>query len=193
MPNSTLDGRAWEVRTFPAEDKVLAERVREILAGAGPTSAQDAIAVLKQRLEPLHPHVDIRPRAPLADLGGTVLYVFRDGGAVSAPPELSWLDDRDTARVISDASGMYVAANEAAERLFGLSAAQILGQPAGTFTRLDARVQDAQALWRLLEESGRLHSRAVTIEGRRVEFVTVRDGDGPGRHVTTLRELPPSD
>jgi PAS domain-containing protein len=193
LANSTLDGRAWEVRIFPAEDKVLAERVREILAEAGPTSAHDAVAVLLERLEPLHPDIDVRLRAPLADLGGTALYVFRDGGAVSEPSELTWVDDPATARLVTDASGTYVAANEAAGRLFGLSEEEIIGQSAGTFTRLDTRVLDTDALWRLLDESGRLHSRALTRDGRRVEFVTVKDGDGPGRHVTSLRELPPRD
>jgi PAS domain-containing protein len=193
MTSSTLDGRAWEVRTFPAEDKVLAERVRGILAEAGPTSADEAIAVLKERLEPLHPDIEVRVRAPLADLGGTALYVFRDGRAISEPREASWIDEPTTARLVSDASGTYVAANDAASRLLGLPTAEILGQRAGTFTRIDTRLQDADALWRLLEESGKLHSRALTSDGRRVEFVTVKDGDGPGRHVTSLRELPPED
>ena len=193
MTSSTLDGRAWEVRTFPAEDKILAERVREILAEAAPISADQAVAVLQERLEPLHPEVDVRLRAPLADLGGTALYVFRDGRAVSDPSELSWVDDPATARLVSDGSGTYVAANEAAGRLFGLPAEEIVGQGAGTFTRVDTLVQDTDVLWRLLDESGRLHSRAVTRDGRRVEFVTIKDGDGPGRHVTSLRELPPKD
>jgi hypothetical protein len=36
-------------------------------------------------------------------------------------------------------------------------------------------------------------SSTLTSDGRRVEFVTIKDGDGPGRHVTSLRELPPED
>ncbi len=97
-----------------------------------------------------------------------------------------------TARVVTDRSGTYVEANEQAERLFGRTAGEVVGSKAGSFTRPDDRVEDAEKVWRALEHSGRLHSLAVIrcADGDEtpVEYITVKDGDGPGRHVTYLRE-----
>ena len=186
MTSSTLDGRAWEVRTFPAEDKILAERVREILAEAAPISADQAVAVLQERLEPLHPEVDVRLRAPLADLGGTALYVFRDGRAVSDPSELSWVDDPATARLVSDASGTYVAANEAAGRLFGLPAEEIVGQGAGTFTRVDTLVQDTDVLATFVHTHPvPVADTNVTPAGRVSTTLTLAASDGPALLTTS--------
>ena len=67
-----------------------------------------------------------------------------------------------------------------------------VGKPA-MFTRPDARIKDAAALWEVLRSTGRLNSLAVVMRPdkteTRVEFLTIRDGDGPGRNVTYLRAI----
>jgi hypothetical protein len=93
LTNSARDDRAWEIRTFPPQDHVLAERVREILAEAGPASDAVTISVLKERLRPVYPEADVRVRATLADLGGPALYVFRDGRVVPTPDPSTGIDD----------------------------------------------------------------------------------------------------
>ena len=72
---------------------------------------------------------------------------------------------------------------------------EIIGRPAGSFTHADARVGDAAELWRTFEAVGRLHSLAIVAQPdgteETVEFVTIKDGDGPGRNVTFLRTVTP--
>jgi hypothetical protein len=69
---------------------------------------------------------------------------------------------------------------------------EIVCNKAGSFTRPDALIEDPEALWRALEHTGRLHSLALIRCGdgseTPVEFVTLKDGDGPGRNVTYRRE-----
>jgi PAS domain-containing protein len=94
---------------------------------------------------------------------------------------------------VTNAEGVYVDANEAAATLFGVPAAAIVGSAAGTFTKPEAHIDDVDTLWSALASKGHLHSVSV-LTGRgatdvRVEFVTIRDGDGPGRHVTFLRAI----
>ena len=124
---------------------------------------------------------------------GTTIYVFRDGAVNDAPGSESWTEEATTARVVSDVDGQYVEANDAAGRLFGMPPPEILGRRAGEFTRPDARIKDAAALWDVLRSTGRLNSLAVVMRPdqteTRVEFLTIRDGDGPGRNVTYLRAI----
>ena len=105
----------------------------------------------------------------------------------------TWTQDPTTARVVTDATGVYQDANDVAVELFGVERHVIMGAAAGTFTGPDRRVEDAAALWSALRDTGRLHSLAVVRcqDGReeRVEFLTLRDGDGPGRNVTFLRRF----
>ncbi len=178
------------VHMFPTDDAVLQQRVHEVLAADQPLDADALASTLEERLQAVYPQLRVRRRASLAGFGQTALYVFRDGGAIGYDSSDSWIDRPSTARVVSDATGTYVAANEAAAALFGVSCAEIIGRRAGDFTRPDTHV-DAGALWEVLERTGRLHSFAVVTGAkgeRRVEFITIKDGDGPGRNVTYLRE-----
>lgn len=180
------------ILVFPADDLVLLERVQEVLAAGRQVNADSAVAFIEERLRDIYPAVSVKPRSDLAGFGQHAVYVFRDGSPTKGTDAAEWISDETTARVVSDATGEYLDANERAAALFGVaSAAEIVGRRAGDFTRPDVRV-DAVALWRALEATGRLHSLAVVIgpnAGRRVEFVTIRNGDGPGRNVTYLREL----
>jgi PAS domain S-box-containing protein len=180
------------VVTFPADDAVFAERVAELVEG--PLARRDDVAsALEARLRRIHPRIGTSFRESMAGFGDRMLYVYRDGTSLSAFSDDGWASRADTARVVTDANGRYVDANDAAEELFGVSRDEILGARAGTFTRPDDRIEDADALWRALAKHGRLHSLAVLTcpdgSEESVEFITVLDGDGPGRNVTTLRRV----
>jgi len=180
------------VVTFPADDAVFAERVHELVGG--PLAGSDDVAsALEARLRRIHPRVGTSFRDSMAGFGDRVLYVFRDGSPLSAFSDEGWASQPDTARVVTDETGRYVDANAAAEALFGVSRDEILAARAGTFTRPDDRIEDADALWRALAKHGRLHSLAVVTcpdgSEESVEFVTVLNGDGPGRNLTALRRV----
>jgi PAS domain S-box-containing protein len=181
------------VLPFPSDDLVFAARVRQILRETSDDSADDAIERLCSRLRPVHPHVAASIRAELAGFGRSpVVYVFRDGTTRRSLDD-RWIDDAATARVVSDPAGAYLEANDEAAALFGVSKGQIVGSRAGSFTRPDSRIEDADTLWQALARKGRLHSFAVIRrpDGNEtsVEFVTIANGDGPGRNVTVLREV----
>ena len=177
---------------FPSDDLVFAERVREVLRDVGAQPVEHAMDQICQRLRPVHPDVHTRLRTDMAGFGGApVVYVFRDGLTRQTFTDV-WTEAASTARVVTDPAGMYIGANEEAARLFGVRAEDIIGRPAGSFTRPDSRIEDASALWAALEARGRLHSLALVqrpdATEATVEFVTIKDGDGPGRNVTLLRE-----
>jgi PAS domain S-box-containing protein len=180
-------------RTFPTSDVIFAERVREVLQRRSEANAEQVRKTLETALRHVYPHVRASIRTDVASFGDTMIYVFRDGSATAPQMADDWILDAATARVVTDRSGTYVQANERAERLFGRPAGEIVGSAAGTFSRPDDRVEDAETVWRAPERTGRLHTLAViTCQDRsetRVEYVTVKDGDGPGRNVTYLREL----
>jgi PAS domain S-box-containing protein len=186
-------GGGLNVLAFPADDEVLIERVRDVLEDCADVHADTARHLLCERLRLVYPDLDVLVRDPLSGFLGSTLYLFRDGSVESRLGATLWASDPTTARVVTDRRGMYVEANEAAAHLFGVAPEQILGQPAGSFTRPDARIRDADELWAVLAESGRLHSLALVRrpDGSdiRVEFVTIHDGAGSGRHVTTLRPV----
>jgi PAS domain S-box-containing protein len=179
-------------RTFPTSDVMFAERVRDLLQGGLPPHPAGICEAIEASLRHVYPQVRTAIRADLAGFGDTLIYVYRDGSVTASLTADDWIDDPTTARLVTDRSGTYVEANERAERLFGRAADEIVGSKAGSFTRPDDRVEDAETVWRALEHTGRLHSLAVIRcaggDETPVEFVTVKDGDGPGRHVTYLRE-----
>jgi PAS domain S-box-containing protein len=179
-------------RTFPTSDVIFAERVGDVLQRRSQASPEHVCETIEKSLRRAYPQVRASIRTDVAGFGDTIVYVFRDGSATVPPMADDWIDDASTARVITDPSGTYIEANEPAERLFGRAAGEMVGSKAGSFTRPDDRVEHAEKVWRALEQNGRLHSLAVLTcpdgSERRVEYVTVKDADGPGRNVTYLRE-----
>jgi PAS domain S-box-containing protein len=179
-------------RSFPTDDLVLAERVQELLRRERRKDPARIAAGIETQLRAVYPNVRVSLRDDVAGFGDAMIYVFRDGSASRVPDPQSWIEDEATARAVTDANGVYVEANEAAARLFGRSVESIIGATAGTFTRADSRIEDRGALWRMLQQTGRLHSRAIVCaedgSETRVEFITLKDADGPDRHVTYLRE-----
>jgi PAS domain S-box-containing protein len=178
---------------FPTDDLVFAQHVKEALRESTDATVEEAIERLRDRLRHVFPQVDARLRAEVAGFGkNPVVYVFRDGTARQTFTD-SWVDDRATARLVTDQSGVYVDANDEAAAVFGVAREAIIGRKAGSFTRPDTRIEDSDALWRALAAKGRLHSLALVLrpDGTEIaiEFVTIRDGDGPNRNVTLLREV----
>lgn len=188
-----IPGRPFAALIFPVDDRVLARRVQETMETMRADGPEASVAELRDHLAGIYPRVAIRLREGFAGFGQPVAYVFRDGTALPEGHDLRWAEEPGVARVVTDGSGTYVEANAAAAELFGVSAADIVGRPAGTFTRPDARIRDAAALWADLQETGRLHSLALLQapggRTRHVEFITVRDAAGPGRTVTALRVI----
>src|SRR5215212_2319539 len=122
--------------TFPPTDAVFAERVSEALEAVLLESARDDVATqLVRRLRVVHPNVAARPRSSIAGFGGTTIYVYRDGSALSSHDDESWIDDTATAKVVTDDAGTYLEANDAAAALFGVVEDEIVGREAGSFTR----------------------------------------------------------
>src|SRR5215211_6202155 len=110
------------VVTFPAEDAVFAERVRESLERLEKTTERPIRAAeLEVSLRPVHPRVSTSWRDSLAGFGDQVLYVFRDGSAVSLLDDDRWIGAPDTAVVVTDVRGQYLDANDATAELFGAS------------------------------------------------------------------------
>ena len=187
--------RDLTVVSFPADDAVFAERVSELVEGplAALRSRNEVASSLIERLHRVHPRIATSIRDSMAGFGDDVLYVFRDGTPLSAFNEDGWVSADRTARVVTDASGRYLDVNAAAEQLFGVARDRMLNARAGAFTRPDDRIEDSDALWRALAKHGRLHSLAVLTcpdgSEQSVEFITIRDGDGPGRNVTSLRRI----
>ena len=181
------------VVTFPAGDVVFSQRVNDWLDHPDRARGDWDGADLEAALRRVHPRVSTSWRDRLAGFGERVLYVFRDGTVTSSIEDDDWITLESTARVVTDATGQYVDANEAAVQLFGVSRERILQEKAGAFTETDARIADADALWRALQTTGRLHSLALVCRpdgsAISVEFITLRDDDGPGRNVTYLRAL----
>jgi PAS domain S-box-containing protein len=176
---------------FPSDDVVFAARVREALREVEGHPVAEAMDHVKGRLRPVHPEIETHRRSDIAGYGtAPVVYVFRDGMNRHTFSD-DWIDATATARVVTDPQGTYLDANDEAGRLFGVNRDQIIGCTAGSFTKPDARIEDAAELWTCLERLGRLHSLAVIQrpDGTEttVEFVTVKNGDGLGRNVTALR------
>ena len=179
--------------TFPPDDLVFAARVRGILDDSVRSDPRTLAATLEARLRTIHPHVSTSVRDDLAGFGQPMLYVFRDGSARSVSSTDDWIDDPSTARVVTDGEGTVLEANEAALALFGVTRERIIGAHLDSFTPEEARISNVDEVRRALMARGRLHSFSLVECGNgeeiKTEFVSLRDGAGPGRTVTILRPV----
>ena len=193
MPYTSVMVRDVALLCFPHDDAVFSAFVRRTFgqqAGEG-----DEPADLQGDLRSLYPRAVVRSRDPLASLGGTAWYVYRDGRYspfVDGPP---WWDETSAARVVIDDSGCYLDANPPALELLGVSLDELRRSKAGDFTP-PAFGAEAPWMMQLLRDTGELHSTSMlrSRNGRSdeaVEFHFVKDADGPGRHVSTLRLVTP--
>lgn len=193
MPYRQITARGVTLLCFPAHDTAfvtLAVRHLRAMDGIDPDG-------LTSLLVPMYPRVIVRPREPLAALaGGAAWYVYRDGRYSPFAEDASrWWESAGCARLVIDAAtGRYVDANDAALELTCMDRATLLAVRSGDLTDPRAAV-NVPWIWELLREVGELHSTSIlrTPDGRTipVEYHLVRDGDGPGRAASYLREVPP--
>jgi hypothetical protein len=76
---------------FPSDDAEFTAAVDEALARSAelPIPNEELLERLEDALRDQYPHVRVQPRNPLAELGHTVWYVYRDGRAVNPVGEES--------------------------------------------------------------------------------------------------------
>ena len=71
-----------EIRIFPRDDGVFAERVLAAVDGLPASEREDVDVVarhIETALQPLYPALQVRIQNPLASLGDDAVYVYRDG------------------------------------------------------------------------------------------------------------------
>ena len=191
MPYTSVIVRDVALLCFPPDDAVFSAYVRRTFESL----TEDVPVELQRELRTLYPRAVARSREPLASLAGKAWYVYRDGRYspfVDGPP---WWDEPTAARVVIDDAGCYVDANPPALELLGVSLDELRRSKAGDFT---PPTFGAEIPWilQLLRDTGELHSTAILRphgngSDEAVEFHFVKDGAGPGRHVSTMRPVPP--
>ncbi len=190
MPYTPLVVRDVALLCFPPEDVLFASLVRQTFDSV----SGDTPAALQRALRPIFPRAVVRPQEALASFVGVAWYVYRDGRFSPFGRGPHWWEDPATARVVVDDDGHYVEANGAALRLLGVDLPGLRARVPGDFTVPD---YGAAVPWilQLLRDTGELHSTSIVRPGdggpdRPVEFRLVKDGDGPGRHVSFIRPVP---
>jgi PAS domain S-box-containing protein len=151
--------RSIQVITFPHDDRAFRAHVEAAQAVAGHWIG-DAV---ERDLRLAYPAAVVRRAHPLAELspGQETWYVYRDGEIGARGRVDDWWSDERLPQAIVGVAGRYVDANSAAADLFGVSRRQIVGKPAGSFTRHEANEEVGRRLFAALAESGALHSTAL--------------------------------
>lgn len=191
MPYTSVIVRDVALLCFPPDDAVFSAFVRRTFGEL----AGDAPADLQAVVRSLYPRAVVRPREPLASLAGNAWYVYRDGRYSPFSDGPPWWDEPTAARVVIDDAGCYVDANPPALEILGVSLEELRRSRAGDFTP-PAFGAEAPWIMQLLRDTGELHSLSM-LRSRNggpdaaVEFHFVKDAAGPGRHVSTLRLVPP--
>lgn len=191
MPYASVTVRGVALLCFPPDDAVFATVARRTFE----TSSSDTPAALERQLRTAYPQAVVRSREPLASFGGAAWYVYRDGRYSPFVQGSRWWDDPAAARIIVDDDGGYLDASPAALELLGVDRETFRASRSGDFAVPGFGVAIPWIL-QLLQDAGELHSTAMLRpRGDRpaepIEFHLVKDADGPGRHVSTIRRVPP--
>lgn len=193
LPYTSVIVRDVALLCFPPEDAVFASFVRRAFEAA----TSDDTTILQDELRTIYPRAVVRSREAFASLTGVAWYVYRDGRYSPFAPGPPWWEDPAAARIVIDDEGRYLDANPAALELLGVGLDELLAAPSGDFL---PPTFSAAVPWilQLLRDTGELHSTSVVRpRGDRpdepVEYHVVKDGDGPGRHVSTIRRVMPGD
>ena len=191
MPFRAVTVEGVGLLCFPPHDRAF----QTIAMRLFPTLEDRTPGALQAALARTYPRATVRARADLASLGPAagVWYVYRDGRFSPFSAGDRWWDDDAHARIVIGDDGRYLDANEAALALMGTTRAGLLASRTGDFTT-ERFAQVVPWVWDLLRQTGELHSTSILLarDGRElaVEFHLSRDGDGPGRHVSVMREVP---
>lgn len=190
MPYTSITVRDVVLLCFPPTDAVFSGVVRDLV-----TAAEDLEPdALERRLRRVYPRAVVRPRHQLASLRGPAWYAYRDG-RYSPFVDAPWWDAPTVARLVIDGEGAYLDGNEAALELLGTDLRSLRSMTSGDLTSPEYR-ELVPWIRQLLIDTGELHSTSMVRprDGRPdvpVEYHFVRDGDGPGRHVSWMRPIPP--
>lgn len=189
MPYSSLIVRDVVLLCFPPVDAVFAELARR----EAESMATHEPAKLERSLRKIYPSAVVRERDVLASFGGPAWYIYRDGrySPFSSHP---WWDEPDGARIVLGDGGQYLDASPAALTLLGVDLEALRRSSPGSFT---VPTYQTAVPWilQLLRDTGELHSTSLLRpagggQDLPVEYHLVRDGDGAGRHVATMRLVP---
>ena len=193
MPYTSVTVRGVALLCFPPDDAVFATVARRTFEA----SSRNTPAALERALRTAFPRAVVRSRDPLASFGAPAWYVYRDGRHSPFGHGANWWTDPTAARITIDDEGGYVDANPAALELLGVDRETFLASRSGDFT-IPGFGAAIPWIMQLLRDTGELHSTALLRPaGDRpvepIEFHLVRDADGPGRHVSTIRRVPLED
>jgi len=126
---------------------------------------------LQAELRKAYPDATVQLGDPLGALGRERRwYAYRDGRAARTIAADDWWKDERLPTTIVGEDGRYVDANPAAEELFGVSRAAILGALSGSFTRHEDDPGLGTRLFETLRRTGELASTAVVVrpDGREI-------------------------
>ena len=160
--------------TIPASDAAFRARVEDLLETEGIATP----AELETRLRALLPRVNVRNRALTGE--PTTWYVYRDGRWPSSATEAWWTDEH-LARITIGFDGKFVAADDAALEILGLSRDEY---QAHSFVELSppGAIEDSQAMFAIVAEGRDLtatvrYQRADGVAGA-VDIHASRADDG---------------
>jgi PAS domain S-box-containing protein len=144
-------------------------------------------------LRKAYPASTVQVGDPLGSLGATRRwYVYRDG---RTPPTVVgddwWTDDTLPTTVVGE-DGRYVDANSAAEELFGVPRASIVGALSGSFTRHEDDPGLGSRLLETLRRTGAMASTAVVVrpEGEEIPIeYHMRAVTPENRYITVMRRV----
>lgn len=192
MPYTSITRRGVTLLCFPPQDAALQGLALRMLVQL--TEMQPAR--LQARLREWYPQLTVRRRHDLADLGPAIdaWYVYRDGRYSPFSDDGEWWRDGAAARLVIADDGRYLAANETALALLNVTPDQVARHRSGDFTT-EAAAVGVPWIFELLRQTGALHSTAVLRPAGGgapigVEFHFELNADGPGRHVSWMRQIP---
>ena len=178
------------VISFPHDDLAFGAHIQAAADALDPRAGPGAI---ESEIRKAYPAAVVRRAHQMATVNGQdTWYAYREGSiTLGADDGEWWLDDRHPHAVISTA-GDYVDANPGVVELFGVPKAQIVGSPAGSFTRHEGGDEVGRRLFAVLAETGALHSTAVVVrpDGAEwpIEFHMYR-AHGQGSYHVVMRRI----
>lgn len=189
MPYTSLIARDVVLLCFPPVDAVFGEVTRRAMDTVTSLEPGHLEAYLRQ----VYPAAVVRERHTLASFGRPAWYVYRDG-RYSPFSDDPWWEAPDAASILVGDGGQFLDASPAALELLGVDLPTLRAATPGSFT-VPAYQSVVPWILQLIQDTGELHSTTMLrpADGRPdlpVEFRVVKDADGPGRHMSTMRPVP---
>jgi PAS domain S-box-containing protein len=157
-----MSGRATDlvITSIPLADSAFRVHVDAALGRLSPVETES----LQGELRKAYPAATVQVGDPLGSLGATRRwYVYRDGRSRRTVGGDDWWRDDTLPTTVVGEDGRYVDANSAAEELFGLPRASIVGAATGSFTRHEDDPRLGSRLFDTIRRTGELASTAVVV------------------------------